>query len=193
MHFFGILLVLSVSFLVLQCDAFKSITSCKRNFLLSMIGKPIKTPSSIADMMKEAAVSVSAAFQDKISVALVDFPIPVTGGTELDDWPGGIKQKYSVLRPLLIEMMKRLNFTAEVYGSRSYLGSDGEDDAVGFWASSDYSICCFPTADSIPLLSKLQSPENIVVIVNQQFFLDTMSKAESKGDSSSADAPLVSQ
>lgn len=38
----------------------------------------------------------------------MEVPLPITGGTELDDWPGGIGQKYQTLRPMVIEMLKTM-------------------------------------------------------------------------------------
>ena len=124
----------------------------------------------------------------------------VTGGTELDDWPGGIKQKYSTLRPMLVESMKLLGFSKAVLESRKYLGdSYGEEDAVGFWSDNGISICCFPTVETIPFLKEIKQniqfqtdttaeisddsmnkSSSILVIVNQQFFLDPLSDTDSQ-------------
>jgi hypothetical protein len=44
----------------------------------------------------------------------------------------GIKQKYSVLYPMLGETMKALNFSQTQIKMREYLGGErGEDDATG--------------------------------------------------------------
>jgi hypothetical protein len=112
-------------------------------------------PSSIQVMMAEAGFAMSQARKVGLPLGLVDVPLPVTGGTELDDWPGGIKQKYSVLRPMITVVMKSLEFPFEAYNCRNYLGKYGEDDAVGLWEHGAYSICCFPTTDSIPDLNEI--------------------------------------
>ena len=73
----------------------------------------LKRPESIQAMMAEAGRSVIAYAKeggDETKICSVEVPIPVTGGTELDDWPGGIRQKYSVLRSMTMEMMKVMNF-----------------------------------------------------------------------------------
>lgn len=65
--------------------------------------------------------------------------------------------------------------------SLSLSGEYGLDDGVGIWEENGISICCFPTPDSIPLLIKLcKLNDNILVIVNNQFFLDPLSSDESK-------------
>jgi hypothetical protein len=60
---------------------------------LCRAGETIRTPSSIAEMMKDAADGVLAAVEGGVARMAVEVPLPITGGTELDDWPGGIGQK----------------------------------------------------------------------------------------------------
>lgn len=119
--------------------------------------------------------------------------LTISGGTELDDWPGGIKQKYATLYPMIAETMKALNFSPSEIRKREYLGGEmGEDDAVGIWSDLDQQICicCFPTPDTIPAIieyKKWININSIFVIINQQFFLDPLSKDESKNFLSSAE------
>ena len=93
---------------------------------------------------------------------------------QLDDWPGGIQQKYVTIRTMLIEMMKSLEFRPEELDCRNYVGEYGKDDAVGIWRDREFTICCLPTSDSIPILmdmQKIDSNNETFVLVNQQFFL----------------------
>lgn len=122
---------------------------CARN-----VDDILKTPVSMMAMMVEISEAAIAARSSGVGVGFVDFPVPVTGGTELDEWPGdapksstaiasltisrlagGIKQKYSVLRPILIELMKLLNFTSVEYSARNYLG--GENGEGVYLRSTD--------------------------------------------------------
>eukprot|EP00596_Hydrurales_sp_CCMP1899_P005903 CAMPEP_0119048302 /NCGR_PEP_ID=MMETSP1177-20130426/58195_1 /TAXON_ID=2985 /ORGANISM="Ochromonas sp, Strain CCMP1899" /LENGTH=229 /DNA_ID=CAMNT_0007024005 /DNA_START=241 /DNA_END=930 /DNA_ORIENTATION=+ len=143
--------------------------------------------------MKDVATAIIAARDAGVSLALVDVPVPVTGGTELDDWPGGIKQKYLTLYPMIIETMKELKFSEVEIKKREYMGGEiGEDDAVGLWSDVDerICICCFPTPDQIPAIieyKKWININSIFVIINQQFFLDPLSKNKSKDFLSSAE------
>ena len=89
--------------------------------------------------------------------------------------------------------MKALNFDPLEIRKREYLGGEmGEDDAVGIWSDLDQQICicCFPTPDTIPAIieyKKWTNINSIFVIINQQFFLDPLSKDESKTFLSSAE------
>ena len=115
------------------------------------VGATFTSPQSIAEMMRDVATAVAAARDANVPYGLVDVPLPVTGGTELDDWPGGIKQKYSTLYPMVMETMKALNFSAEAMKKREYLllpgGEGGEDDAVGVWSHDGIYLCSFPTPE----------------------------------------------
>jgi hypothetical protein len=54
------------------------------------------------------------------------------GGTELDDWPGGIKQKYLTLYPMIIETMKELKFSPVEINKREYMGGEIGEDGKGY-------------------------------------------------------------
>jgi len=84
---------------------------------------------------------------------------------------------------MLNEMMKLLNFPQASMSKREYIGDFGQEDAVGYWQSDGIQICCFPTADTIPYLQKLQQwvdNSTTLVVVIPQFFLDPFSKEEAK-------------
>jgi Domain of unknown function (DUF1995) len=94
---------------------------------------------------------------------------------------------------MIAETMRALNFKSSEISKREYLGGEiGEDDAVGIWSDLDQQvcICCFPTPDTIPAIieyKKWTNINSIFVIINQQFFLDPLSKDESKTFLSSAE------
>ena len=94
---------------------------------------------------------------------------------------------------MLAETMRALKFNPAEISKRAYLGGEiGEDDAVGLWSDTEQQICicCFPTPDTIPAIieyKKWTNINSIFVIINQQFFLDPLSKNDSKNFLSSAE------
>ena len=94
---------------------------------------------------------------------------------------------------MLAETMRALKFNPAEISKRNYLGGEiGEDDAVGLWSDTEQQICicCFPTPDTIPAIieyKKWTNINSIFVIINQQFFLDPLSKNDSKNFLSSAE------
>lgn len=158
--------------------------SSRKHALYMSAERPLKTPDSVASMMSEVASALLSARNAGVKrIMRVEIPLPVTGGTELDDWPGGIKQKYATLRPLLMRTMQELNFTADAMNARRFLDGAGEDDAVGVWECNGFQLVVFPTPDSIPSLQRSMQwadGSTLLAIVNSQIFLDNFSKKESK-------------
>jgi len=153
------------------------------------VGSRIDTPQSIAAMMKAASVSIASTYNDMIlnddsnNICLVDVPIPAVGSTELDEWPGGIRQKYSVLLPMITEMMTHLNFSSSQIKQSNFLGIT--EDAIGIWENDKYIITTFASVDLIDQISQMDR-KKLVVLVNQNFFLDPLSSDKSKDFLSSA-------
>ena len=149
---------------------------------LSGVGETISTPGSIADMMKDAGDGVLAACSSGVKMMAVEVPLPITGGTELDDWPGGIGQKYETLRPMLAETLRSLGFSAEQIASREFMSL--EDDAIGIWQrteedGSQLSVVVFATPEVLGGLQELAA-KGTLILVNHQFFLDQFSRKETK-------------
>lgn len=71
--------------------------------------------------------------------------VACTGGTELDDWPGGIKQKYLTMRPMVAEMLKVMGWSKDAIAQKNFIGY--QDDAIGVWKSGDVAVCCFATPE----------------------------------------------
>jgi len=142
-------------------------------------GEEVRAPESVAGMMQEVAVAIRAGREEGLKRMLVDVPLPITGGTELDDWPGGIGQKYQTMRAMLEETMKELGFEREERETKEFVGI--VDDAIGLWRSREgVAICCFPTPEVIGELEKICESCSCLVVVNPQFFLDQFSAETAK-------------
>jgi hypothetical protein len=135
-------------------------------------------PQSIAEMMRDAGHSVSKGLNSGLKLMAVEVPLPITGGTELDDWPGGIGQKYMALRPMSAEMMKVMNFSTDAISSKKFMGI--VDDAIGIWTSENVAVVCFATPEVLGSLKSMREEGTSIVLLNHQFFLDTFSSSDSK-------------
>jgi len=153
---------------------------------LDMSASSVPTPQSIGDMMQEAARAVKSAQDAGLKRVMVEVPLPITGGTELDDWPGGQGQKYETLRPMVQEVLRVLGFSKEEAEAREFLGYP--DDAIGVWKSANVTVVCFANPE---VLDKLASEERMLVLVNHQFFLDQFSAAASKDFLASCDVAYI--
>ena len=136
--------------------------------------------------MNAVAVSISQARAAGVKLGIVEIPLPVTGGTELDDWPGGIKQKFDTLVPMLEPVLRKLNFSSSASAQRSYLGQFGEEDSIGLFQDGPICLVAFPTPESIDELRTMlhddsgQQRERLIVLVNPQIFLDPLSAESSR-------------
>lgn len=150
----------------------------------------VATPPTIDAMMSGVATSILSARASGVKLGIVELPLPVTGGTELDDWPGGIKQKFNTLVPMLEPVLRRLNFSSSAFAQRTFLGEFGEEDSIGLFQDGPFCVVAFPTPESIEELRAMlrDGPQDrIIVLVNPQIFLDPMSVDTSKGFMASAE------
>lgn len=153
--------------------------------LLATVGSKLSTPATIDSMMVEVGNAV-AAFQANPSssrVGIVELPLPVTGGTELDDWPGGIRQKAQTLSLMLPSTFTTLNFSSSARSISTFLnGESGVEDCVAVWSHENLRLVSFPTPEAIDEIKEMtaSNPSIVVCLLNPQFFLDPLSRDDSK-------------
>lgn len=108
----------------------------------------LRLPISPADQADQAAASVERAWRSGATRATLRLLLPVTGGTDLDDWPGGIRQQGEVAIPLIERMLATLK---KVDGLQGPLTASVLDrfEAVGSWANDNLAAVMFPTAETL--------------------------------------------
>ena len=163
---------------VVSCSASEPALSSSKQYT---VGEPfVDEPQTMSAVCSQAALGVSrvitqnlAAIREQRSEALkfyeVVIPIPVTGGTELDDFPGGIKQKYMTLLPLIRYILQLLSFKDQVVNSSQFFGSCGREDFVGYWRDDEkfVDLITLPTAETIRDMQSMQGPGTFIIINNQ--------------------------
>jgi hypothetical protein len=160
--------------------------------LISMVARSksgellLETPSTIDIMMKDVATGIlnlQRSNSTSTRIGFVDIPLPVTGGTELDDWPGGIQQKFSVLSALLKDggTFKALNFSTSVVNKRNFMSE--AEDGIGIWEDKGIVLTTFVTPEQVDEIvdrSEKMNNQELFVLINNQFFLDPLSRDISK-------------
>jgi len=159
----------------------------------SKVGSKLSTPATIQAMMRDVGKSINACKAEGKPLVSCYVPLPVTGGTELDDWPGGIAQKFNTLQPMLQETLLVLNFSKSAREANSWLGENGEEDYVGFWQDDErgVKISAFATTDTITAIKSQLQPGTCFALLNQQIFIDMMSSQDAKDFASSLFAAYV--
>lgn len=72
---------------------------------------------------------------------------------------------------MLVETMKGLGFSTNEMSSRNYIGTSGEDDAVGIWKDKGYTLICFPNLDSMKTIrDMITGDDELFALINEQTF-----------------------
>jgi hypothetical protein len=145
----------------------------------------VPLPSTPDQQVALAADAVVAAWRDGgWTRQCVQLELPIIGASDLDDWPGGIRQQFKAALPMVEEMLRRVR--AAEPGLRGGLTPDiwDDGDAVGAWTGaprSGLSCVLFPTAQTLGRLRALADKSDadrpaggeqaraLTVIVNPQW------------------------
>eukprot|EP00877_Chromochloris_zofingiensis_P011974 jgi/Chrzof1/702/Cz01g25120.t1 len=124
-------------------------------------------------MVSQAAQAVEAAWRAGVKRQRLEVLLPLIGATDLDDWPGGIRQQFKAALPLIEGLLKQLK---KVEGLQGPLNAEiwDQGDAVGAWYGDKLGAVLFPTASTLNKLRDLadgsQQP-GVLLIVNPQWEL----------------------
>lgn len=133
--------------------------------------RPTPLPRSPEEAADSAASAVARCLQAGINRVSVELPLPLLFKTDLDDWPGGIRQQFKVAAPMTERMLVELRRVANLDGRLSPSILD-EADAVGCWSSTKIVCVLFPTAETLPtVIERADALDEgaIVVLVNPQY------------------------
>lgn len=134
-----------------------------------LIGNPQKLPSK-EDIVVQAFESVKAAWEAGIKRQRVELVLPLIGATDLDDWPGGIRQQFKAASPMVERLLRQLKTVPGLEGPLSAKILD-DADAVGAWTGDNLALVLFPTAETLAEVRKITEarPNGLVLIVNPQW------------------------
>lgn len=109
----------------------------------------LRLPISPGDQADQAAAAVLAAHAAGATRVRVDLLLPITGATDLDDWPGGVRMQAKAAMPLVERLLAAVRRGAPALGGRldSRVLDDG--DAVCEWANPALAAILFPTAETL--------------------------------------------
>mmetsp|Transcript_13657 Transcript_13657/g.29301 ORF Transcript_13657/g.29301 Transcript_13657/m.29301 type:complete len:285 (+) Transcript_13657:15-869(+) len=133
--------------------------------------KSVPVPSNAAQQTAQAAAAIESAWRAGSRMQRVELLLPLIGATDLDDWPGGIRQQFKAAQPLVENILRAVK---QLEGLQGPLGAEiwDQGDAVGAWKGAKLAAVLFPTADSIKKLRELASgpsaPE-LLLIINPQW------------------------
>lgn len=75
-----------------------------------------EVPPSPEQQVLQAAAACEAAWRSGVTRQRVDLLLPLIGATDLDDWPGGIRQQFKAAQPLVEGILRRLKLVDGLTG-----------------------------------------------------------------------------
>lgn len=140
-----------------------------------MVTAEVRTPTVLpykaAQQTAQAAAAIEAAYKDGVRRQHVELLLPLIGATDLDDWPGGIRQQFKSAQPLVESILKTVK---KVEGLQGPLAAEiwDQGDAVAAWTSPRMAAVLFPTAATMnrlkALVKKDGGPE-LLIVINPQW------------------------
>jgi len=124
-------------------------------------------PKDTTEQIKQCAGAIQSALRDGANTQSIELNLPLIGATDLDDWPGGIRQQYKALAPMVGDVLKLLNVeTQEVCQQRVI---DDADAVAAITLESDI-VVSFPTAEVLDELRSIEkSDRRVKIIANPQW------------------------
>ena len=113
---------------------------------------PPRLPRSPKEQVAQAAEAVRRATADGKELVSIEFNLPLIGATDLDDWPGGVRQQYQAIAPMVGELLKNIG-TDEKADVRQRIIEDA--DAVVVLSTEGAQAMVFPTAETLPELKNI--------------------------------------
>eukprot|EP01025_Chloroclados_australasicus_P004398 TRINITY_DN11077_c0_g1_i7.p1 TRINITY_DN11077_c0_g1~~TRINITY_DN11077_c0_g1_i7.p1 ORF type:complete len:285 (+),score=34.14 TRINITY_DN11077_c0_g1_i7:95-949(+) len=128
----------------------------------------ISLPTSPQLQVEEAKKAILTAYENGIQKQRIELLLPLIGATDLDDWPGGIRQQFQAAQPLVEEILKGIKeldeFSAQLKGQ---ILDDG--DAVGAWQNDNIGLILFPTAETLRPIKQMAENKKLMLFVNPQW------------------------
>ncbi|CAN0076185.1 unnamed protein product [Discosporangium mesarthrocarpum] len=130
-------------------------------------------PLTNEQQIQQATSAVWNALSDGKNRQILKLSLPLIGATEMDDWPGGDRQRYQACQPMVRKILLNLPPAEGGQGKVTEQVLD-ESDAVGLLqlectlAKDDASAIIFPSTDVLEFQEKVVSSAGprLVALVN---------------------------
>jgi len=126
-------------------------------------------PQGTAEIVKQCYQATKKAYMAGVRRQRIELILPLIGATDIDDWPGGIRQQFKAAQPMVQDVLVQLKALPELQGPLDARIVD-DADAVGAWQGENLSLVLFPTAETIGALRKIRdATKELVIIANPQW------------------------
>tara|TARA_B100000401_G_C52731968_1_gene684036 strand:+ start:179 stop:1078 length:900 start_codon:yes stop_codon:yes gene_type:complete len=126
-----------------------------------------KLPKSPREQVGQAAEAVRRAAANGKKQLAIEFTLPLIGATDLDDWPGGIRQQYQAVAPMVGELLKQIGTDGNAAEVRQKIVDDA--DAVVVLSTAGAKAMVFPTAETLGDLKSIATEnDGLLATINNQ-------------------------
>lgn len=127
-------------------------------------------PQSSAQIVRQAYQSCKTAWNAGIKRQKIEIILPLIGATDIDDWPGGIRQQFKAAQPMVEDILTQLKLVPGLEGPLKAKIID-DADAVGAWMGDSLALVLFPTAETLSDVRQIAEarPQGLTVLTNCQW------------------------
>ncbi|KAK3262543.1 hypothetical protein CYMTET_28605 [Cymbomonas tetramitiformis] len=129
----------------------------------------VTLPEGPEETVAQAQAAVIRALEDDKRLIQVEMLLPLIGATDLDDWPGGIRQQFKAAAPMMESLLRKLPGVMESGGCQTEILDQA--DAIGLWEGKGVAAVLFPTSATVKRLQTLaeKDAERPLIIANTQW------------------------
>ncbi|KAK9825457.1 hypothetical protein WJX81_003422 [Elliptochloris bilobata] len=127
-------------------------------------------PKGPEQVVEQAKLAVQRAWQDGMRRQSLELLLPLIGATDLDDWPGGVRQQAKAAMPMVESLLRELKQAPDLQGPlRGEVIDQG--DAVSAWTGDNLAAVLFPTAETLRQVREIAEArsQGLVLLVNAQW------------------------
>ncbi|GAB5357327.1 hypothetical protein AAMO2058_000365200 [Amorphochlora amoebiformis] len=127
-------------------------------------------PQNSEATAQQALDSVVRGLKDGKKLQRIELMLPLIGATDLDDWPGGIRQQFKAARPMVEQIL--LGLRRELQTSQMLEGSIlDQGDATASWENDKITAVLFPTAETVSYIDQAvkKGADRLVLLINPQW------------------------
>eukprot|EP00471_Norrisiella_sphaerica_P000426 CAMPEP_0184487956 /NCGR_PEP_ID=MMETSP0113_2-20130426/10436_1 /TAXON_ID=91329 /ORGANISM="Norrisiella sphaerica, Strain BC52" /LENGTH=239 /DNA_ID=CAMNT_0026870399 /DNA_START=383 /DNA_END=1102 /DNA_ORIENTATION=- len=127
-------------------------------------------PRDSDETANQAFEAVNEGFKDGKTRQQVELLLPLIGATDLDDWPGGIRQQFKAASPMCESILRNLRRELGFAGTFTPTILD-DGDATAAWESEKITAILFPTAETMDYIKNAvgKGSDRLVLLINPQW------------------------
>ncbi|DBA92198.1 hypothetical protein WJX77_010076 [Trebouxia sp. C0004] len=131
-----------------------------------------RIPQDADSVAQQALAACQRAFKAGVRRQQLELLLPLIGATDIDDWPGGVRQQFKAVLPMVESILQGLKGMPELQGPLQARIWD-QGDAVGAWLGEKLIAVVFPTPETLPQATQAAGVDaaegKLALLINPQW------------------------